>query len=536
MGQNSGQRAAKTLSGTFGTRPLAVLLTSACERKASGTFIFGGARTERYLTMKAGRIAVVRTPEPAYLGGVLYETGVIDGGVLNETLLLVAKEKRLHGEILLERRLVTKEQLETALVEQTYRKVHHLFALPEETTWAFRDDLCELTGARDEGRPHVDGFAAVWRGIRDQIPSPHVSRTLAKLEGSLHVRDLAATQRFGFGPEERALCERLAAVPATLVNIARSSNLTADRTQHVLYLLAITRAIVKGNAQPAGPVHLDARAVRERARTIADEDPFTRLGIPQNASVEAARAAYFRLARMWHPDRLPASLSNVRSECEHVFMNLADAHRILTDRGARSTAASTLAASARSGGGAGRSGADPTNATPIPTMREVERLLAKEDFRQAEDVAKKLVNAGATGPAARAAIAWCSCRGGAGERDSIDQALAAIEKVLTGDPDCTRALFYRGRLLKQVGRVDQAVKDFRRAARLDPQYIDAVREVRLIEMRSVTGGSGSSSNIVAQRPPAGGAAAGTSPSSASDESPESVRSGLRRLIARVAGS
>ena len=50
-----------------------------------------------------GAIASVWTSAPvAHLGGVLYELGAIDDTTLNETLGEVARDKRLHGEILLE--------------------------------------------------------------------------------------------------------------------------------------------------------------------------------------------------------------------------------------------------------------------------------------------------------------------------------------------------------------------------------------------------------------------------------------------------
>jgi tetratricopeptide (TPR) repeat protein len=55
------------------------------------------------------------------------------------------------------------------------------------------------------------------------------------------------------------------------------------------------------------------------------------------------------------------------------------------------------------------------------------------------------------------------------------------------EPEYERALFYRGVLLKKAGRPDRAIRDFRLSAELNPKNLDAVREVRLFEMRRRTG-------------------------------------------------
>jgi len=55
--------------------------------------------------------------------------------------------------------------------------------------------------------------------------------------------------------------------------------------------------------------------------------------------------------------------------------------------------------------------------------------------------------------------------------------------VLRGDPQYERALFYRGTLLKRSGRLEKAIRDFKLAAEINPKNLDAVREVRLHDMR-----------------------------------------------------
>jgi hypothetical protein len=84
-------------------------------------------------------------------------------------------------------------------------------------------------------------------------------------------------------------------------------------------------------ARPPGPADLGPAEVRRRAAGIAAEGRFAVLGLVEGASAEAARAAYFRLNRLWNPDRLSPELEEVRPEVERIWTHMTEAHRVLTD-------------------------------------------------------------------------------------------------------------------------------------------------------------------------------------------------------------
>jgi hypothetical protein len=523
MAVESGARASSTLTGDLRSRPLAVLLAGAADRGTSGTFTFlHGARCDK-LTLRAGKIAVVRTTEAvAYLGGVLYELGAIDITALNQTLHEVASAKRLHGNVLVEAGFVTRDRIDEGLVEQTLRQVHHLFSLPEETKWTFREDVDELSGARDEGRPAVEAWHAIWRGLRDQPAVGYIRRTLAKIDGGIHLRDLRSVEKLGLAPDELAICERLNAQPALLQTLVATSSLAVQRTELLVYLLALARCIVRVDTRPVGPAELGADGVRLRAARIDQEDPYTTLGLRSGASVEAARAAFFRLARLWHPDKIPASLDDVRAECQHVFVRLGAAHRNITELRGRVDMDALL-------GYGDATAANDSVAPPAPpaptrsTLRDADAALARNDIARAEAIASALTSAGADGPAARALLAWCAVGAGtSADPEVLQRGVASLDKVLTGDPECVRALFYRAQLSKRLGHADAALRDYRKVVRLDPRHVDAQREVRLAD----------------RRPPATPATPVASPATdeaGHEDAPLALRAGLRRLFARVSG-
>ena len=80
-----------------------------------------------------------------------------------------------------------------------------------------------------------------------------------------------------------------------------------------------------GVAAPAaatGPSDLGVAGIALRAQTIEDEDPFDTLGVPTNAPAETARAAYFRLVKVWHPDRLPTDLAAASGAAGKIFAQM----------------------------------------------------------------------------------------------------------------------------------------------------------------------------------------------------------------------
>jgi hypothetical protein len=84
-----------------------------------------------------------------------------------------------------------------------------------------------------------------------------------------------------------------------------------------------------------GPAELGVAGIRRRAAGLATETPFETLGLVEGASAEAARAAYFRLGRLWHPDRLPRDLEEARADVERIYQHMTETHAVLTNPQAR---------------------------------------------------------------------------------------------------------------------------------------------------------------------------------------------------------
>jgi tetratricopeptide (TPR) repeat protein len=205
------------------------------------------------------------------------------------------------------------------------------------------------------------------------------------------------------------------------------------------------------------------------------------LSIDKDASVEEVQAAYFQLAKAWHPDRIPAPLLDVKEQCATVFSHMSEAHQTLTDPKRRAQYMTLLK----------EGGATPDDQAQIQLVLEAatnfqkaEICLRRSDLTQAEALCRKANEADPKQPEYLALLAWLESMKPENQSPAATQTcIAKLDQALAVNDRCERAYFYRGMLNKRVGNAAGAVRDFRRAAELNPRNIDAVREVRLFEMR-----------------------------------------------------
>lgn len=564
---------APSATGTLAVTPLAHGLVYARNRRLSGSFELRSPddRTGS-IRLWRGRIAAVKTTPPiAYLGAVLYELGLIDTSVLDATLLEIAKTKRLHGEVLVERGAIDAKQLFDGLTEQVCRKVHFLFGFPPESTYAFYDSPPDET----EPAVAVDALAAVWRGICDHPPERFVKEVISRVGPSaLSMVNESAIDRGRLPPEESALCELLIGRPLTIPQLRASTSLGGARVDLLVYLLVISKcvetvtgarafpstgalpvsspsgrhsigpiseraplsgpasapripvppssgslprttpsgtprmpsirtpisiprmqAVRSGSgstpAMPAvrpskmpvaapsppldnGPRELPHATIVERAAKVEEENYFDTLGVFEGASIEAVRAAYFRLAKLWHPDRITPDLIPLRAEIGKIFAHMTRAQQTLCDpdarRGYLSSRGSKAAARPRE-----------------EIVRDIDAALTKRDFQTAEEQSRALVDADPDDAEALALESWAMAWAGEASEEPLKVALVKLDRAVNLDRTCDRAVFYRGIVNKRLGNLPAAFRDFSRAVQLNPKHIDAEREVRIFEMRARKG-------------------------------------------------
>ena len=212
------------------------------------------------------------------------------------------------------------------------------------------------------------------------------------------------------------------------------------------------------------------------------------LGVDESAGEPQIQAAYFKLAKAWHPDRLPPEIQELKPVISKIFTKFNEAYATLSDGAKRFEYAKTVS----QGGGTSAEMEEVQRVVDAAIeFQKAEVLLKKNDLVQAEQYAKRAAQADPAQPEYRCVLAWISAmkRGDPpvvpeGKTSSFyDDIIAIFDDILKTDAMYERCLYYRGVLLKRSGRDEKAIRDFRMVVQLNPKNIDAVREVRLFQMR-----------------------------------------------------
>jgi len=231
---------------------------------------------------------------------------------------------------------------------------------------------------------------------------------------------------------------------------------------------------------PRGP-NVDTAELRADIEAQRDHPAVTYydlLGIPKEADAAVVRAAFFRLARRWHPDRLPADLEDLRPTVTKTFARMSEANQMLSDAARRAEYDKAL-----------------LEAPDDEQEKVLEILEASSAYQRAEILMKKrdLVGALAQARAAYegdteqadyvALYAWLeSTQRTSGYEDLVK----LLDHAVQLEPMNVRALWYRGQLLKKMGKIMPSVRDFKAIMELKPNHTDALRELRVYDMRRRT--------------------------------------------------
>ena len=214
---------------------------------------------------------------------------------------------------------------------------------------------------------------------------------------------------------------------------------------------------------------------------------FEMLGVKESADGNAISKKYMSLAKIWHPDRLPPELSQLRPWVEEIFHLFTVANDTLGDAKKRGDYQKTV----MQGGGT------PESERKLNVMVEaainfqkVDVLVKRrryDDAIQICDEAMAVVRKEADYPAMKAWILLL--------RDGIEDDLVANEirdllrKTFAINPDHVQGHFVRAHFLKRQGDHDKALKHFKKVSKLDPKNLEALREVRIGNMRQSRGRS-----------------------------------------------
>ncbi len=200
------------------------------------------------------------------------------------------------------------------------------------------------------------------------------------------------------------------------------------------------------------------------------------LGLPADAPASAVQSTFFALAKKWHPDRLRPEVADLKEQAARLFARISQASQVLSDASSRAVYDKSL-----------------EQGDPPDEVEQVQRVLRANNAFQKAEVYLKRGNLALAEKEAE--IAYTSDPSQAdhvalhvwiqAQKPSADLTDLAVEleKAVKAEPNNLRVRWYRGQLLKRLGRGREALHDFRFIVERDPRHTDAHREVRLYAMR-----------------------------------------------------
>lgn len=521
-----------TAQGSLEATPLGHLLVYGLDRQLTGTLVLEEPTGPRHaIYFEEGGPSKVKIQDPVlYLGRVLVEQKTITEEAYQRTLAEAIETGRLHGQVLLEQGLLDERGLREGLREQLARQVLWMFSLPPATLFGYYDRKNFLERWGGEG-VRAKPLALIWRGVREYAHAGHLAEVLERFGDQLILLHVdAPIRRFRFDRREQAIIDVLRAKPQPLHELLGRGLADPAYVRRLVYAMIITRQLETGipGVEPIGvdeapsstripvasaprpptvpaprspaspdsahsssqpparsvsPVRVESPELAAFKAEIRDRvsrgsaDYYELLGVEPDAIPSVIQGAFFQLAKKWHPDRLGPDLGDVRELATKVFARMSEAHQVLSDPSRRKEYDDLR----KAGGGSAEE------------QEQVQRVLrAATAFQKAEVLMKRNNTAGALEEARRAVeldpsqadyialLAWVESTQ---LNANLEEILARIEKALRMEPNNTRIRWYRGSILKRLGKNGKAVGDFRFVVENDPRHVDAQREIRLYEMR-----------------------------------------------------
>jgi tetratricopeptide (TPR) repeat protein len=466
-----------TARGTLGATPLAHVLVYMLDHALSGSIVFREPDAlEHVLYFQHGAVSKVQISRPSSrIGDELVASGLVSRAVITEAVEGARHLGLLLGEYLVGHDLVSREALSRALEAQIASRVASIVNLLPETTYSFYRDVDLLTSLESEGvvSDPLNVILATVRAWHDRARIRATLSRIAKHPLALHPQ--ADSTHLTLTVEERAVMDFVRASQPTASALFQRRMADEDAVSSLVYALAVTRQFAlkgqrgapmggRGAALPisvAPPAAPDAVPLRfpgtARAPNFSGLDLGDDVGrasalppepAPLNPDESRPLPAFRdRSSRLPEPASLterPAPLGMVRSNSE-----VAGAERALEAMG---------------------------------HFRLAEAAVQRSDLAEAHRLAARAVAADPTQTDYIVFQTWVRAMAN-GKDDAAVDSIQSLTRILQTEPENERALLYRGKLLKKVGRLRDALRDFDRLVQNNPRHREAITEARLLRSK-----------------------------------------------------
>ncbi len=471
--------------------------------RATGVLMINSGKKKKAIQLKEGHpVAVKSNLVGECLGNYLVRTGKLSKEAVAESLARMQKGEGLQGQILVAMDVITEDEITAALREQAESKLYEMFGWRRG---AFKLEIGSRLKRGNTLALETSPANIILEGVRNWTPLSRVE-TFFAANGQRPVgRAQSPFYRFqdvDLEPEEQALIESVDG-SRTLLQICGEDE-GMRRTFQALVAAELLELSGEPQAVEAVPPTAEATSVpaaarngqpgrgesrlREELASLAErlrgKSYFHMLDVEEDAAPHQIESAYERIARKTHPDRFVNASDTVRQMAAEVFEMVSEAHATLLDPQRR---LDYMAQRKRGERQAAQARSDQQAVSAEVDFQQGEMMLRQRDYERALGHFARAREARPRDGEYLAHYAWCFYLCNPDNATVVQEALAHMKRAVKLARDQEKPYLFLGRLCKVVGDGRGAEAMFTRAVQIKPDCVEAMRELRLINMRKDKG-------------------------------------------------
>lgn len=240
--------------------------------------------------------------------------------------------------------------------------------------------------------------------------------------------------------------------------------------------------------EPRADPEVEAK-INAALKRMRDQNHYERLNTPTDALASTHKAAYLRLAKEYHPDRLVQDGgAGIKAKADELFAMISEAYHTLTDETKRKKYDDEVLRGVKD------DASDEANAI----LNAEHQFLKGERLLKAGNVAKAFEAFGAAVELYPKESEYQACYGWTmfkmshpSDMPKANEGEKIIRSALTMNARNDKAHLFLGQIARIKGNLDEAKKHFDKALEIQPDNVEAQRELRVLDMReSKKGGIG----------------------------------------------
>jgi CheY-like chemotaxis protein/tetratricopeptide (TPR) repeat protein len=477
------------VAGTLEQLPVPALFHQLHGLRATGVLHLRSGKKRKWVELRDGYPRAIRSNlANECLGNFLVRGGRITQAALAESSRRM-KPGRLQGEILVAMEILSEEQMAQALRGQADEKLFEIFGWRSGSYRFEKGAVVERANSLGLDRSPAN---LILRGVRGRFPLDQVEDYLRAHSDSFLAHAESPFYQFQEVDLDAEHEDLLAALDGSR-RLSEFLNSGEDLKRTLYAMLSFGLLELRGGVQHSKPLlrreprssqPQEEAGLRSRlaaqAERVRNQSYFEILGIEPSAGVDEVRGAFEKQAVLMHPDRYSTSGLAAQHLAREVFARLNEAYETLSDPRRRGEYLLNQRKQARDA------------QEQLESKRALE---AEKHFAQG----RKLLSQRSYERALRAFGRALELYPGEGEYhahygwalhlfhpNEPHIAMEAIEHVRRGIKLAAHretSYLFLGRLNKAIGRVGTAEKMFARALQVQPECVEALRELRLINMR-----------------------------------------------------